>query len=283
MIEVIDDEKLEEEQKRLVIPKSKSELRGSAEQRLFVGQVANSPSEFCERARAWVSNSGDIPALLPRKLSYTEYHNPPYKTETEIAKTWSYLSPSLASRPGTWVRISLELVENSIIQGHYFVSGGSGKYYGKDKINRTLNKNIPDEIDNCVRDIFRKMGGLIHVRGKRTTFIDCPLAKCWWRHRIACETHSHFRNFEIEDYSDLLRNNPVVWQELVEAMVSRLTIIGDQNVRPAIVRYLTEYNNTSQATVRSLLDSIGRRSTMQALGSLDPHRIFDLIQSEITQ
>ena len=280
MIEVIDDEKFEEEQKRLIIPKSKSELRGSSEQIDFVGQVANSSSEFCMRARKWISSNGDAPALLPRKLSYSEYHKPPYATEVEVAKTWNYLSPSLASRPGTWARISLELVENNLIEGHYFVDGGSGKYYGKDKINRILSKNTPDEIDRCVRDIFRRLGGLIHVRGKRTTFIDCPLAKCWWRHRIACEANSHFRNFEIEDYSNLLRIASV-WESLIEAMVSRLTVIGDQNIRPAIVRYLIENNNVSKENVKSLLDAVGRRSTTQALGSLDPSKVFDLIQSNV--
>lgn len=289
-IEVIDDEKLEEAQKRLVIPRAKSHLRGSPEQRKFVESVANDTEAFCKQLQSWITQRGDPPKLLPRKLEYTEYRDPPYKTEVEIAQTWDYLSPSQASRPGTWARISLELVKKDLVESHYFVIGGSSKYNGRDKIEQILNENNennPDEIDKCVRGIFRNLGGLTGPRGKRTTFIDCPLAKCWWRHRIACQAHKCFPEIDVKEYSDCLRR-PSMWQELIESMVSRLTVIGDDNIRLAVIRYLVENGNISKLRgkalklhVDELLQAIGRRSTTQALGFFEPSEILEMIKIEI--
>ena len=279
-IEVIDDEKLEEAQKRLVIPSSKSNLRGSPEQQKFVELVADDTEAFCRQLQSWITQKGNSPKLLPRKLGYTEYRDPPYKTEVEIAQTWDYLPPSQASRPGTWTRISLELIKKDLVESHYFVNGGNSKYNGRDKIQGILNRNNPDEIDGCVRGIFRSLGGLTGPRGKRTTFIDCPLAKCWWRHRIACQVHECFPDIGVKDYSDGLRQSSM-WQELIESMVSKLTVIGDDNIRLAVIRYLVESGNVSKLHVQALLQAIGRRSTTQALGFFEPSEILEMINTEI--
>ena len=280
-IEIIDDEKLEDAQKQLIFPVSQASQRGSEAQRAFIREVAEDPAAFRRRIRSWVTQKGDPPNSLPTRLSSSEFFNPPWKTELEIAKAWGNIPPNLASRPGTWVRIHLELMNKGIIDSHYLAFNNHRSSSGRDNIIHVLNKNDPDEIDQYVRRIFRHMGGLTGVRGKRTTYIDCPVAKAWWRNRFAQEAHRVFPTIEVKDYSEALRRDSGIWGTLIEAMVSRLTVTGDQNIRPGVVRYLAEKRKAAKQDINILLSRIGHRSTTQALGFLEPDIVFQIISNEL--
>ena len=66
-------------------------------------------------------------------------------------------------------------------------------------------------------------------------------------------------------------------------MVSRRTIIGDVAIRPAIVQALTQGLGKSDPEMKDMLDFIGRRSTVQALGFLGPEYVFQLIEEQFVQ
>ena len=93
-----------------------------------------------------------------------------------------------------------------------------------------------------------------------------------------------FPDIDVIDYSDCLRHPPV-WQALIESMVSKLTVIGDNSIRIAVIRYLAEIyvesSNVSRLHMKELLQVIEKLSTTQALGFFEPSEILKMIKTEI--
>lgn len=276
-LETIDRSGLEDAQKRL-LPKLDSGLRGGDEQREFIRQAAGAPQEFCERVRSWGLRRGETPPVTERRLTEKEFVDPPWSTECVIASTWGELPAGLAARPETWVRINLEMVEQGRIKSSYLAADGNGES-GRARITQALKGQDPQKIDGCVRAVFRRFGGVISDRANRTAFIDCPMAKAWWRHRYAEETHRTFNRGSVEELSDALRAR-FRWEPLVEAMISKLTVVGDMDIRPALVQCLADGVGKTGDEVKDVLGWIGRRSTVQALGAMGPERVLDMVAEE---
>ena len=133
-----------------------------------------------------------------------------------------------------------------------------------------------------MRAVLRRLGGVIGDRGNRTAFIDCPLARAWWRHRYASEAHRAFQLASVEALSSVLRQ-PGRWDPLVEAMISRLTVIGDSSIRPALVQCFADGHGKLPKNTWDVLHWIGRRSTVQALGVLEPNHIAQLVMGEFSE
>ena len=70
------------------------------------------------------------------------------------------------------------------------------------------------------------------------------------------------------------------WEALIQAMVSKLTIIGDTSIRPAVVQCLAEGLGGSDREVKDMLGWIGRRSTTQALGALGADHVFQIVSGQ---
>ncbi len=264
---------------------SKRELQSSERERIkFLEIVAEDSQEFCAIVRSWGVTRGNSPSVLPYQLSESEYLELPWSTEEVIASTWADLPVAMAAQPGAWARIHVELIEEGLISSS-FLATSKKKQSGRDRINRIVNKERVSkkrskEIESCVRDVLRRLGGIIRDRGARSTYLDCPLAKAWWRHRYATEAQRIFSIFTTQELSEVLRIS-ARWEVLIESMVSRLTVIGDQNIRPALIIQLAESNERSKEKVRTLADVIGRHTATQALGALSPPQVKEIIKSEI--
>ena len=279
-MEVIDHTGLEKAQKRL-LPKD-LDARGSEIQREFLGIIADAPDTFCQTVLGWGINPGSPPKVLPIPLTESEFCTPTWETEKIIAATWDDLPANMAARPGTWTRIHVELVKKGCIHSSFLASKVGKQESGRSRINRVLRTGSSRNIDQCVRTIFRHMGGVIRDRGARTTYQDCPLAKAWWRYRYTSEAHKMFGNIPMKDLSAALRvSGP--WEVLIQAMVSRLTVIGDQNIRPALICQLTTALDRLREKQKflSLVNAVGRRSVTQALGALPPEQVLETIKDEI--
>ena len=279
-VETIDRAGLERAQKNL-LPKKDSGLRGGDLQREFIELAAGDGRAFCEYVLGWGTTPGKCPPVTEYGLSVKEFLDPPWSTECAVAASWSHLPVSLAARPETWTRIHVEMIEQERIQSSY-LAGIRGGDSGLTRIRRTLKNNNAKQVDDCVRAILRRIGGVILDRANRTAFLDCPLAKAWWRHRYAQEAYRIFKTQSVEATSSALR--PVFrWTHLVEAMVSKRTIMGDGAIRPAIVQGLTQGAGGTDREMRDVLDLIGRRSTVQALGFLGPEYVLKLIEEQFVQ
>ena len=273
-LETIDRAGLERAQKGL-LPKLDSDLRGGDEQREFLRSVATNPSELCGLVRSWGLTRGEPPPVPVRPLTEKEFTDPPWSTECIVAATWEGLPPRLAARPETWFRIHVEMIEQRRIKSSYLAANGNGES-GRARIAQALNGTDAQAVDRCVRNALRRLGGVIEARANRTAFLDCPLAKAWWRNRYAQEAHLTFERASVEVLSEALRKS-FRWSKLVEAMISRLTVIGDRAIRPAIVQSMAQGVGGTPDEMEDVLRWIGRQSTIQALGFLGPHYVLQLI------
>lgn len=276
-IQTIDRSGLERAQKAL-LPKIDSGLRGGDEQREFIRLVKDDAGAFCARLRSWGLTAGQAPPVMDEALSEREFLDPSWSTECAIAATWGALPVRLAARPETWVRVHVELIEQGKIESSYLAAGTRGEP-GHSQIAHALRRNNSKKVDDRVRDVLRRLGGIVSDRANRTAFMDCPLAKAWWRHRYAQEAHRVFLRHSPEDLSRALRK-PFRWERLVEDMISRLTVIGDSAIRPALVQCLAEGIGNTPKEMERLTPWIGRRSTVQAFGALGPQYVLDLVTKE---
>jgi len=275
-VETIDRTGLERAQKEL-LPKHASGARGGGKQREFLRLVAEDRKKFCDYIRSWGLATGAPPPITDGRLSEREFANPPWSTECAIASTWATLPPSQAARPETWTRINVEMMEHHHIKSSFLAASSNGES-GRSRIANALKGADAQEIDSCVRTVLRRLGGVIE-RANRTAFLDCPLAKAWWRNYYAREAHSAFDRHSVEVLSAALRPT-YRWERLVEAMVSKLTIISDSAIRPAIVECFAEGAGNTGQEVADMLGWVGRRSTIQALGALGPEYVFQVIGKE---
>lgn len=265
---------IEKFQKKL-LPKKISHSRGNVDQVGFIRSAGENHEDFCKHLKTIEINKGSTPPVTKLRFTEQEFLDPPWSTELEIARTWGEISANLAARPETWTRINLELLKNGLIKSSFLAANGKS-ISGRSRIAQTISDNNPNDIDKCVRTIFRHLGGIIAERGYRTAFLDCPIAKAWWRHRYAKEANLAFPEFEIKELSNSLRLT-FCWEELIQSMVSRLTIIGDSSIRPAVVRCFACKMVNSKSDVNKLFKWIGKRSTVQALGALDAQDVFKII------
>lgn len=214
------------------------------------------------------------------EFSPSEFLEPPWESELALWDRLSALPPAIASLPGFWARFCIQAIEEERVHPSTFAqeARSSKDVNGKARIRQALKDNDEKEIEVCVRRIFRVMGGILHDRGYRTTFLDCPLAKSWWRHRVAllsadlleCREH-------VKDYSDALRPTHI-WETLLEHIVSRQTIVGFPKVLAAIVDEIVrvaQNEKTDKRGVKRMLSAVGNRCVNQAVELLDIDGVID--------
>ncbi|MBF2760293.1 MAG: hypothetical protein ISN28_08470 [Ectothiorhodospiraceae bacterium AqS1] len=267
----IEYEKISRAQKNLLRPSE----RGGDIQRHFLAKARDNSWDFCEIIRKWGLQEGDEPPVPIRKWSEKELIDPPSYTEEIIVEIWKDLTLAEASKPGTWFSIHLAMMEKGMIHSSYFAAEHGRT--GRDHISDVLDGNDRDDkIDRCVRLILRRLGGVLE-RGKRTVYENCPVARAWWRYRYAKEANGIFERQETKDLSNLLRKKPV-WNSLIPAMTSSLTLIGDSKIRPSLVSFLGSEAKSSDDLTKKEIDHlirlIGRRS------EIIRSEIFPLLQQE---
>ena len=281
MMRTTESEKIRKAQNNL-LPRKGSSLRGGDAQRDFLTKARDNDWDFCKVIRKWGLQGRDEPPVPNGQWSEKEFVDPPSCTESIIVDTWKNLTPAEASREETWFSINLTMIEKGVIKSSYLAGESSRDTTGRDFISDALRGNDSDKVDRCVRRILRRLGGVME-RGRRTVYLDCPLARAWWRHRYACETNESFEH-NVGDLSDLLRKKPI-WNEMIPAMTSYLTLIGDSNIRPSLIsfleRNLSEASEKKEFKIKDLILQIGRRSEIQALGSLPPQQVFEIIRNDI--
>lgn len=279
-VETVDRSGLEAAQRDL-LPKPDSGMRGGEVQREFLRLAANAQGEFCELVRSWGLRAGAAPPVTERPLTEKELVDPPWETECVIASTWAALPAALAARPETWARINLEMIERDRIKSSHLAADGNGES-GRTRIVQALKGEDAQRIDGCVRAVLRRLGGVISDRANRTVFIDCPMAKAWWRHRYAQETYQAFKRGSPKALSDALRDR-FRWDPFIEAMISKLTVVGDMSIRPALIQSFADGVGSSGEEVKDVLRWIGRTTTVLALGALGPQPVLHMVAEEFLE
>ena len=83
-------------------------------------------------------------------------------------------------------------IEEGRIESSFLAANGGGNVTGAQRIDAALNASTgrggdASLLDRCVRTVLRRLGGLPEARGNRSVYVNCPLARAWWRERLVAE------------------------------------------------------------------------------------------------
>ena len=254
--------------------------KGSEAQKQFLHMARDKQSAFCHHISQW--GLPDVEISIPKTAwSEQQFKNPPWSKDTgTVLDAWhKQIVPQDACKAQYWFAVHVKLMKAGIIESRYF--GFKENHSGYNAIKRSLDSNDAKEIDGSVRDVLRRLGGIPHVRGKRTAYADCPTARLWWRYHYAVEYLQCFDKARAEDIYNFLQNSGM-WNQLVDAMVSRMTVVGDRHVRPALITYLMQKKCTKGDETREVINEIGRRSVARKFGILPPPEILSIFTKELS-
>ena len=174
---------------------------------------------------------------LPRPLTSSEYRDPPLALEHDLCGALQDLTPAIAAQPTFWTLCHIAWIEAECFEpplDHFFLGS---KVTGK----------MPAKTDTAVRNLFRRMGGLPHERGKLSVLVDCPISCAWWRRRVArfaaAESERVGDPFTVEVAHRVLHAGSDAWARLVGDSVRRITVVNSSRLHAALI---TEYINAAR-------------------------------------
>ena len=222
----------------------------------------------------------------PPRYTASEFREPPAATAATMWQAWQNMKPGVACSFAVWGYIVSRMIVANKIEAHYLIVSKSNgtKTDGRKEIDDALRVQDKDTrnkaIDKCVRSFLLRLSGLYVERSARSVYQNCPPAKVWWQHYLTKQIAASTAQ-ENNRVIGLLRK-PAVWEVLTEKMASRLTIIGDKNIRDGLVWYLLDNPIfCRKESMNALIKAIGIMSAWRALGYFEPARVRDIIAKEI--
>lgn len=186
--------------------------------------------------------SRDVDALR-KTFTEDQFKSPTSSTERDIYDYWNHLTPAVASKTSFWAHVTLEHVRSGAIQSTYLATNGIAGQSGAERIDRALAGKSNDSgksIDDCVRTVFRQLGGLPQARGNKSVFVDCPLARAWWRERLFRRA-GDTTGIPCLEVGHPLRETKAHWEAFVKTMVSRNPILGMNLVQDVLASILGSF------------------------------------------
>ena len=262
--------------------KSLLRSKGSDEQREFLTALRPS-SHYSEWVRSQVKTaSGQKLPILEENLTEAEFKEPPRSTERQIFEFWKEIPPASACRVTFWGFMTLRHIEEGRIQANFLAATDGATSSGLERIDRVLKKGNEKEIDGAVRTALRRMSGLPE-RGNRSVYVNCPFARAWWRRYLANEVCEN-TGAGLTDIVRVLGSSQQYWEELISLVVSRNSVLGDMNVRTALVWALSDFVHDEDKkylfegkTLKIMRRLIGIRSALQELGVFSVEELKELM------
>ena len=222
--------------RRSLIRKS---AKGTDVQREFLETVRDS-SVFLNYLKNAVRLNGDTDLEpLTDRMSEAEFKDPPSDTEQRLFSAWSNLTPRIACRTTFWSRVTCRQIENGRIESSFLAANGGTQASGSERLDaalRATDADAPKLLDSCVRTVLRRLGGLPD-RGNRSVYVNCPLARAWWRERLISQASSGDSGIE-DTVRPVVRVSQQYWENLVTFVVSRNSVFGSPSVRNVFIRTL---------------------------------------------
>ncbi len=257
--------------------------KGSDRQKEFLNVLCSS-----DRYSAWMREQveivpGDGLPTLEENLTEAEFKEPPKSTERQIFELWKSIPPAIACRVGFWGCMTLRHIKEGRIQSSFLAAGSGSTSSGLARIGQALQDGSDKEIDGTVRTALRRMSGLPEARGNRSVYVNCPFARAWWRRYLANEVCDN-TGAELTSVAKVLGYSQQYWEELINLLVSRNSVLGDGEVRTALIWALSERIADPEnpvfktSTLKKILRLIGVRSAWQELGVFSVEELKDLME-----
>ena len=265
--------------------------RGGELQREILDRTRNANGkDFCDWLAEKIDGGieGEIEPNMPEippKITAAEFKNPTEKTSEYMWKAWKDIHPGTACNPAVWGYIVSRLIADGRIEPSYLMMGSNGgQTNGRKEIDTALAATGDDrkgKIDFCVRSFLRRLSSLPEARGARSVYQDCPPSRAWWQHYIASEVAKSIDGSDADIRA--LFEVRVIWELLSDKMATRLTVIGDRNIREGIVGFLLDQPSKSrffeEKHLHRLLTEIGVMCSWRALGFFPPAQVKEIVDS----
>ena len=266
--------------------------KGSSLQKEFL-QVARDSETFVSWIEGCVGvedKSVDIPFdLWSDILSESEYKDPPKTVEKDLFEKWLDLTPAQASQETFWGHVTMEHIKKGVIEAPYLAANGGNLPGGLERIDKTLADGQEKAIDSTVRTILRRLSGLPEARGSKSVYVNCPFARAWWRGYVANQV-CDATDADYGKVINTLRKSQEYWERLIVLIVSRNSVLGDTNVRTALIWALSELVGDSDnaelfkaKTLSQISRKIGIRSAWQELGVFSIGELKSIMDQQILQ
>ena len=213
-------------------------------------------------------------SVLPVRLQEAEFIRPPMATAMDMRKCYLNLSHQAASSVEVWNAITLCNIQASRIESS-FLAASNNMETGYARIHAALKgldpKNFLGQkrsvtaeetarrnqaVDDCVRTVFRSMGGLHSIRGHTSVINDCNLSRVWWMGQlvdVACRDQELALNEE-NAWSTL---NPY-WANFAELVIKSLTILTKPPLTTGLIAHLITFPVNTASEMKDLLRRIGQ-------------------------
>lgn len=233
------------------------------------------------------SSVEDVSVTLPsesEKLTSKEVSEPPLSTEKQHYARLTKIPPRIAAMPAFWTSYQIEMIRAKIIEPANLAAQAGATDSGRARIEKAMKRRNVDLIDACVRTILRQLGGLPEARGNVSLFVDCKIARAWWRGYIANCVTRDMEHLELDSVWNLLRLTKAPWDAMILYGLRRLTTISDRSVRSAFVARLVEMDiqnmpsTEREAEVVLLMKKIGVISANRTLGYLTPPENLEIFR-----
>ena len=270
--------------------KSLLRSKGSDTQRDFLRDVRDT-NGFLERMSRVSTVGTESVDLAPAPMTESEFKEPPADTECALYNAWSGIPPATACRSTFWANLTLEHLRHRRIESPYLAANGGALSGGTERIDLVLQdstEKASERIDLCVRTVLRRLGGLPEVRGNRSVYVDCPLARAWWRERwieYAAQGDAQLAT----QLRIVVRTSQTYWEKLIDRIVFRNSTFGSANIRSSFLRSLARYvGSNPESKLRSTngLQRLCRRTTtyqgQRELGILTDDELDTLMTSIVS-
>ncbi len=198
-----------------------------------------------------------------------------------IRECYHALTPQSASNVAVWNVITLHNIQAAKIDASFLAATG-GNQTGRARIQETLKNLQPRNImgrkkalsrskteklnqavDDCVRTVFRSMGGLHSIRGHTSVINDCNLSRVWWMGQLVEDASRESRLLDADAAWEALIPR---WRPIAEYVVKKLTILSKPPLASGLVAHLIESPVRTNAELEDLLKLTG-----QAFSTVDLH------------
>ena len=239
------------------------------------------------RTQLGLKESGTLTIEAPRlpwPLTADEFIEPPFELEREIGKALSAeITTRDAARPWFWLLCHIAWLERGDIADNLrrafcWSSAATGK------------PAETDQLEAETRNFLRRTGGIEMVRGKVSVLSDCPLARAWWRYRLAhnaAHTAGDGRVLNAADAHRCLHHSGPIWEELVRLGVKRLTVLNHDRARAAIVSALAQAVSRAAPDgkiewgtqhVARAAKELGREALVRSLGQIEWSELCRIVE-----
>lgn len=266
--------------------------KGPDDQRTFLLAVRES-DRFLEYMQNRVGLQKGAELLLADRMSEAEFANPPPDTEQRLFDAWSSLTPRFACRTAFWGRVTYRHIEAGRIESSFLAANGAG-VSGAQRVDAALaatGEKTVSLLDQCVRTVLRRLGGLPEARGNRSLYVNCPLARAWWRERLVREVVAGDASLARAVRAVVHPKAQQYWEELVMFVVSRNSVFGSAEVRNVLIRILARILDKEPASGLQTADklkifcrsvsSIQASIELSVLPSADVHAMMEDIAKQI--